>query len=124
MKLIKIEATKYSPKVELSPEGKMTIYGRSIMEDPIEFYNQIINWVKNCQSKTFALDVQLEYMNTSSSKVLLDLLKSIKERYNMNEVFINWYYESDDEDMLDIGKDFESLVCIPFDFYELCKEEA
>ena len=121
MKLMKIEATKYSPGVELNSEGEMIIHGRSIQEDPIAFYKPIIEWIKNCPSKTFTLEIRLEYMNTSSTKVLLDFIKSVKEKYNSSEVFIKWYYESDDDDMLELGKDFESIICIPIDFYELCE---
>ena len=80
-----------------------------------------MDWIKNCQSKKFTLEIKLEYVNTSSTKVLLDFMKSIKDFYNSSNIFINWYYESDDEDMFDLGKDFESIICIPIDFYELCE---
>lgn len=123
METLKIEATKCSPKVELTPEGIMTIRGRSITEDPISFYAPVFEWIRNCKSKKFTIDIQLEYMNTSSSKVILNLLYAIKDCYNRNNIFIKWYYESDDEDMHDLGQDFESLLCIPIDFYELCEEE-
>ena len=124
METLKIEATKFSPKVELTADGEMSIRGRSIMEDPYLFYAHIIQSIKDCKSKSFTLEMRLEYMNTSSSKVILNLLKTIKETYNSTNVFIRWYYEADDEDMLDIGRDFESLISIPIDFYELCEEVA
>ena len=60
----------------------------------------------------------MEYMNTSSSKQVFVILKSIKENYHIKDVYIKWYYESDDEDMLEMGKDYESMVHIPIDFYE------
>ena len=28
---------------------------------------------------------------------------------------VNWYYEEDDEDMLEAGEDYEAIVSIPFD---------
>jgi hypothetical protein len=121
MKPLKIEGTKFSPKVKLTSKGEMFITGRSTMEDPVKFYKPIIACIRTCQSKKFSLTVQLEYTNTSSKKVLLDLLKSIKECFNPSEIFINWYYESDDESILDMGKDFESLIRLPIDFYELCE---
>ncbi len=123
MENLKIEATKYSPMVELTSEGEMTIRGRSIIEDPQLFYNPIIERIKRCKSKTFTLTIQLEYMNTSSSKVMLNLLNTIKDYYNRNNVIVKWFYDSDDEDMLEIGRDYESIICIPIDFYELCEEE-
>ena len=117
MTQLNIKATKNTPMVNLNPEGKMIIQGRSIIEDTFTFYNPIIEWVKNCSSKKFTLEVRMEYMNTSSSKQVFTLLKSIKENYNIKDVYIKWYYESDDEDMLEMGKDYESMVHIPIDFY-------
>lgn len=121
MKDLKIEGTKFSPKVNLSADGELTISGRSIMEDPIVFYKPVIEALKQCQAKKFTLEIRLEYMNTSSTKVLLDLMRTIKEHFYASNTFINWYYESDDEDMFDIGKDFESLLSIPIDFFEMCE---
>ena len=71
------------------------------------------------------MNVQLEYFNTSSSKCILDVFKKLEGIHKSNnEVIINWYYEEDDEDMLDMGKDYESLIRIPFDFFELSSEIA
>ncbi|MGO9387745.1 MAG: DUF1987 domain-containing protein [Methanobacterium sp.] len=121
---MKIDATKNSPRVELNPDGDMIIKGRSILDDPFPFYNNIIDWINKCTSEKLNLEIRIEYMNTSSSKLILYLLKSIKEHFNNSKVYIKWYYDSDDEDMLDMGKDFESIIRIPIDFYELQVEEA
>jgi len=123
METLKILATKYTPSVELNSDGEMTIRGKSLLEDPLLFYNPIMESIKRCNSKKFTFTFQLEYMNTSSSKVILSLLNTIKDFYNRNNVIIKWYYDSDDEDMLDIGKDYESIICMPIDFFELCQEE-
>lgn len=124
MKQMIIEATKNTPKVELNPEGGIIIQGRSIIEDTVSFYNPIIEWVKECSSKKFTLEIRMEYMNTSSSKQVFTLLKAIKENYNIKDVYIKWYYEVDDEDMLEMGKDYESLIRIPIDFYEYSENAA
>ena len=31
---------------------------------------------------------------------------------------IEWYYDSDDEDMYELGNDLKSIIEIPFDFKE------
>lgn len=124
MKHIIIEATKYSPSVELIPDGEMIIQGRSILEDPTAFYNPIISWIKNCSGKVFTLEARIEYMNTSSSKMVFTLLEAIKENNNFKEVYIKWFYEEDDEDMFEIGKDYESIIHIPIDFYEYSDHHA
>jgi hypothetical protein len=119
MEIMKLNAGKNTPAVELDPKGIMIIEGRSIMDDPLIFFNPIIDWISKCNSKTFTLEMRLEYMNTSSYKMMLILFKSIKKHYNSTNILINWYYETDDEDMLDLGKDIESLINVPVDFYEL-----
>lgn len=117
-----IEATKISPRVVLDPNGEMLIQGRSIIEDTTVFYKPIIDWVKNVTCPQITLIVKLEYMNTSSSKQLLTVLKSLASNSSIRTIYVKWYYEEDDEDMLDLGKDYESLIHIPFDFYELTGE--
>ncbi len=36
-----------------------------------------------------------------------------------SEVIINWYYEEDDEDMLEAGEDYESIIRVPFKMIEI-----
>jgi len=66
------------------------------------------------------VNVQLEYFNTSSSKCILDVFKKLEAIHKSgNEVIINWYYEEDDEDMLEAGEDYESIIRIPFKMIEV-----
>ncbi len=113
-----IEATKSSPKVELNPEGSMIISGRSIIEDTIVFFRPIIEWVKEAKCSQITIEVRMEYMNSSSSKQMLNVLKAVASNPNIRTIYVKWFYENDDEDMLELGKDYESLIHIPFDFYE------
>jgi hypothetical protein len=119
-----IEGTKVSPNVELNPTGKLTIQGRSIVEDTTTFYKPIIDWADRVECFEMTVSVKLEYMNTSSSKQLLTILKTIATNPRVKSLYVKWYYEADDEDMLDMGQDFESLIHVPFDFYELSVEEV
>ncbi len=38
---------------------------------------------------------------------------------NGNEIVINWYYEEDDEDMLEAGEDYQSIINVPFKMIEM-----
>lgn len=124
MKSTIIEASKSSPYVELNPQGSIVIQGRSIIEDTVIFFKPIIDWVKQATCISMTMEVRMEYMNTSSSKQLLDILRAVASNPNFSSVYIKWYYEEDDEDMLDLGRDYESLIHIPFDFYEYSGEAA
>ncbi|MFM7021761.1 MAG: DUF1987 domain-containing protein [Flavobacteriales bacterium] len=123
MAIFKIEGTPKSPTVILDFEtGLLELKGRSIPEDSIDFYAPIIEsvnkYVLNPQPKTI-VNIQLEYFNTSSSKCILDLFKSLESVARTNkEIIINWHYESDDEDMQEVGKDYQSIIKIPFKMIE------
>ena len=121
MESIKLEGTPKTPTVEFSAKnGVLLLKGRSIPENSIEFYKPLINWIENysasAPSKT-VLNVKLEYFNTSSSKCLLDIFKRL-ERVG-DSATINWYYEEDDEDMLEAGEDYDAIIDIPFKMIEV-----
>jgi len=47
---------------------------------------------------------------------MLDLFKRLE---NLSKVVIHWYYEQDDEDMLEAGEDYEAIVSVPFKMIEV-----
>lgn len=121
MEDIRIEGTPKTPTVHFNAaSGSLDIKGRSIPENSIEFYKPLMDWIeeyaKSAQPKT-TVNIQLEYFNTSSSKCILDLFKKL-EAVN-NEIVINWYYEEDDEDMLEAGEDYDAIINIPFRMIEI-----
>jgi hypothetical protein len=124
MELISIEGTPKTPTVTMNPEtGLVEIKGRSIPENSIEFYKPVVDWLEEYASvpasKTI-VNVQLEYFNTSSSKCILDVFKKLEVlKKNQNDVVINWYYEEDDEDMLEAGEDYESIIKVPFKMIQI-----
>ena len=121
MEDIRIEGTPKTPTVHFNAaSGSLDIKGRSIPENSIEFYKPLMDWIeeyaKSAQPKT-TVNIQLEYFNTSSSKCILDLFKKL-EAVN-NEIVINWYYEEDDEDMLEAGEDYDAIINSPFRMIEI-----
>jgi hypothetical protein len=63
--------------------------------------------------------LELEYMNSGSAKSILQLLKELANIVqNGNQVVIHWYYEAGDEDMLERGEYFESILKINFVYIE------
>jgi len=124
MEPIKIEGTPKTPTVKFDKsEGVFEIKGRSIPENSIEFYKPLIDWLDAYLASPAPLttvDIQLEYFNTSSSKCILDVFKKLEAIYKSgHEVIINWHYEEDDEDMLEAGEDYQSIIKIPFKMVEI-----
>jgi len=114
MDSIKIKGTTDTPKVDCNPDGSITLEGKSLTEDPLLFFKPIIDWVSNLASETITINVQLEYMNTSCSKEIYILLKAAKNNPKKKNIVVNWYCDSTDEDSIEIGQEFESMLEIPF----------
>ncbi|UCG27319.1 MAG: DUF1987 domain-containing protein [Bacteroidales bacterium] len=124
MEPISIEGTPKTPTVKFDAEqGIIEIKGRSIPENSIEFYKPLVDWLEDYKSDPLPktkVNIQLEYFNTSSSKCILDVFKKLEAIHKAkNDVEINWYYEEDDEDMLEAGEDYESIIRIPFKMIEI-----
>ncbi|MCF8225534.1 MAG: DUF1987 domain-containing protein [Bacteroidales bacterium] len=124
MEPLLIEGTAKTPTVKFdAKEGVVEIKGRSIPENSIEFYKPLVEWLEKYGESPLALtqvNVQLEYFNTSSSKCILDVFKKLEMIHKgPNEVIINWHYEEDDEDMLEAGEDYESIIRVPFKMIEI-----
>lgn len=98
-----------------STTGILSISGRSIPENSIEFYKPMLTWMEEYSSSKpdhTTLQIKLEYFNTSSSKCLLDIFKKLETIGG--KCTVEWFYEQDDEDMLEAGEDYEAIVHVPF----------
>jgi len=117
MEILKLEGTEDTPKILLDAKnGIFEISGRSLPEDSAEFYRPVLDWIGNYAkganpSTDFVF--KLEYFNTASSKLILDVLSALEDIKGMK---IIWYYHEDDEDMEEAGQEFSELVEIPFEF--------
>ena len=124
MEPIVIEGTPKTPTIKFdSKAGIFEIKGRSIPENSVEFYKPLVDWLdvyKNAPLPKTTVSIKLEYFNTSSSKCILEVFKKLEGIHKANnEVEINWYYEEDDEDMLEAGEDYESIIKVPFKMMEI-----
>ena len=124
MEPIIIEGTPKTPTVNFdSAHGIFEIKGRSIPENSVEFYKPLVDWLESYKETPLpktVVNIRLEYFNTSSSKCILDVFKKLETIHKAkNEVEVNWYYEEDDEDMLEAGEDYESIIRVPFKMIEI-----
>jgi hypothetical protein len=123
MNELKIPATKNSPEILLNPEGMIRIRGRSIHENMFGFFKPVEDWVneyiKNPADIT-CVNMSLEYFNSASAKLIIQLFQKISHVQLRNKKFIvNWYYEEGDEDILERGEYFSSVLNIPFNFIKV-----
>lgn len=120
MNSLHIEGTAKTPLVKFSvQDGSLEISGKSIPENSIEFYQPLYDWLDQYaqhSGKITTLKVQLEYFNTSSSKCLLDVFRKLEtlQKSGKSDVTVIWMYEDEDEDMMEAGDDYQTIVSIPF----------
>jgi hypothetical protein len=119
MDVIKIKGTDDTPNVILDADNNIIEFsGRSLPEDVATFYAPILEWIdeyaKSPNEKTEVI-IKLEYFNTASSKMILDILLKFEEIHNEgHEVVVSWYYMEDDEDMEEAADEYADIVDIPF----------
>jgi hypothetical protein len=117
MEILNLEGTEDTPKIILDKgNGIFEISGRSLPEDSAEFYKPVLEWIANYAKEpnpSTDFTFKLEYFNTSSSKLILDVLSALE---NIKGMKIEWYYHEEDEDMEEAGKEFSELVEIPFNY--------
>jgi len=117
---LQVNANIDTPKIGLDAStGNMSIEGKSFPPDVSTFYKSTLDWIeeyiKNPADKT-VVNLKLDYFNTASSKIILDILYKFEELYkNGGDVVIKWHYPEDDEDMEETGIEYSEIVNVPFE---------
>ena len=105
--------TPYFPEVSFDVDkGICEISGESYMEETYKFYLPLINWIKDYAKhikRSLELNIKLIYLNTSSTKCILDILEILKDFEDEGgKVKVNWYFDKSDPDMVEEVEDFEA----------------
>jgi hypothetical protein len=118
----KNEPSKRTPWIIMEP-GTIFIMGRSIPENPGDFYNPVYEWISRYSRSYFEksrIELGFEYINTSSTKWIYIILKELSEMKDLlRNAKITWYYEQGDDDMCELGFILRSLVECPFVIVEV-----
>jgi hypothetical protein len=106
-----IPSTDETPEVSFDKTGLLVIKGVSIPENITHFYTPILNWLtefENNLPNSVHLIFEIEYINTSSTRVFIDIIKKV-DSYSVKcpDTVITWKYDVEDEDNFDLGKDLE-----------------
>lgn len=122
-----VQQSAKTPLINFDPNGNFELKGKSIPENTVLFYKPLFMWlenyIQNPASKT-TLNIQLDYFNTSSSKSIVDLFKKLEliSKNGKSETTINWLYNEEDDDMLEAGEDYKSIIKIPFNLVSFAKK--
>lgn len=116
--------TPYFPEVNFNVDkGVCEISGESYMEETYKFYLPLINWIKDFTKnikRPLELNIKLIYLNTSSTKCVLDILEILKEyEDDGGTATVKWYYDKSDPDMVDEVEDFEAESGMKIELIEI-----
>ena len=120
MEAINLKGTEDTPSITLDVSSQQfEISGRSLPEDVVLFYQPVLDWLE-AYSQNPSGDIvwkfKLEYFNTASSKIILDILMKLEE---INEsgsgVTVQWHYDQNDNDMMEAGEEYKDLVSLNFE---------
>ena len=120
METLRIEATDDSPQVLLDQEdNQFEISGKSLPEDVVDFYQPVMDWLKEYRKKPNAkteFNLKMIYFNTASSKQIMDILMVLEEMVEEGHgVVVRWHSKKSDEDMQEAGQEYEEMLDIPFE---------
>lgn len=118
---LKIEKTKYTMEIDFNKDtGILEMAGSSYPENALDFFGPILDWIKTYISemkKPMVLNIRLNYLNTSSTKCILDIFETLEQYFKAGgDVKINWYYAEDDEDIMETGEELGEDFDFPIDF--------
>jgi hypothetical protein len=105
-----IQGTDSLPNVSFTSDGELKITGRALPEDAAKFFNPLLAWVKEFSGDCLNMEINLDYFNTSVSKQLLDLFKTIDNKKTIQTVNVKWMYEEGDDEMLESGEIYRDIL--------------
>lgn len=118
MNLLDIPQTTSTPRISFSPgSNRMLMIGESYPENSFFFYAPVFAWIKEylATGQPLTLDINIDYMNSSSTKCMLDLLDLLEDHFKKGmKIEIVWRYDQENSRSLDLAEEFCEEVTLPF----------
>ena len=109
---LKKKKTKSTPYVLIDEVNRcMEFEGDSFPENAIEFFGDIKLWLNEYLESdygTFVFECKLNYFNSSTAKVLFDMM-ALMDEYSAgeNQATVNWHIAKDNRMMIELYEDFQ-----------------
>ena len=107
-----IAASSSSPEVDFRFGARtLSLKGESYPENAAAFYGDIITrtraWLGTLGAHDgVTVDIALTYFNSSSTKMLFNLIDALNEAVEAgNPVALHWYYDEEDDTILEFGQE-------------------
>jgi hypothetical protein len=122
--MIEIKATEESPAICVKNEGTLlSISGRSTSTLAADSFRQVALWLdefgRQEELRPLTFEFQLEYYNTLTSRLLLDMLFKMEKLYEKGHAIkVHWFFDRFDSDLREAGEAYSAMVSLPFEFME------
>ncbi len=102
------------------------IEGSSFPEDAFEVYQHVLDWLQRIKNKNtgrkLVVEFDFDFLNSISHKKVWQIINELKGMHKEGkEVLVKWYYDENDEDIMEAGEDLGELINVPFEL--IVKEE-
>jgi len=118
--ILHILPTENTPEILLKPEGNIKIKGRGMVLDDTAISTQVMNWLDKYISDPAEItyvSIGFEYLNSYCTSKLVSILRKIAEVTSQRKKYqVIWFYEEDDDDILERGEYISATFNIPVSF--------
>ena len=116
---LKREKTDLTPYVLIDEDsGYMRMEGESYHENVFDFFSEINEWLwkfLETDYPSFTFDCELKYFNSSTVKLLLNMLLEMDRSDGRENITVNWITTKNNKIIIECGEDFqEDLSHITF----------
>ena len=120
MESIYVKKTKKTPLISLDlNENIFQIKGPSFSEDILSIYDPVINWMEENLpqlEKELTCELYFTVLNSASHKKIFQILIILNGFMDRGKkIRVRWYYDEDDEDIMEMGEDLTELINLPFE---------
>ena len=120
MESIYIQKTKKTPLINLNiKESLFQIKGPSFSEDIVDIYNPIIEWITESLPELeneLICEMYFTVLNSASHKKIFQILIRLNSFLDNGKIIkVKWYYDEDDEDIMEMGEDLIELINVPIE---------
>lgn len=118
MENFSLDATKHTPAVSIDyNQGLIEIRGRAQLKDVQTFYESVskaIPYFVNHLSKIF-ISVHLSWFNSAGIRAVYLILNEFHRLQRQGvQIEIQWQYQIDDVNAMEVGKDLQQLTSLNF----------
>ncbi|HEY0945101.1 MAG TPA: DUF1987 domain-containing protein [Opitutaceae bacterium] len=116
---LELPATDTTPRVVFHPaEAVLRIEGESYPENVSAFYEPVFAWVRDhlgTKPASFKVVLAFHYLNTSSTKAVLDLLVLLDDHHRAGGAAeVEWHYRPGLEVMHEAGEELGEDLSLPY----------